>query len=284
MEKCLICNKEFNDVSQHIKKHHITIIEYKRMFNLILKCKTCGKELSKNNRSGYCNIHRDRTGANNPFFGKTHSVKTIRQLKEKCAIASKKMWEDDEYRNKVITNSSKPRSEQAKKNISEAVTKWYEDNPNEREKRSEYMKNYWKNGNIVTNNFAYNRSNLEDELYNDLKEIYPTIMKKQTLRDVNGKWYFPDMVLNECNLIIEFYGDYWHANPKLYNENDVINNHTAKEIWEHDQTRVYNLEHNIQNINYKVLIIWQNDFVGNEKLVLQKLQEYINDRLHTMET
>lgn len=34
-------------------------------------CPVCGKRLSDKNKSGYCNIHRDRTGENNPFFRKT---------------------------------------------------------------------------------------------------------------------------------------------------------------------------------------------------------------------
>jgi len=25
--------------------------------------------------------------------------------------------------------------------------------------------------------------------------------------------------LDEYNLIVEFYGDYWHRNPKIYNDN-----------------------------------------------------------------
>ena len=61
-------------------------------------CKICGKKLSDLNKSGFCNIHRDRTGANNPFFGKHHSKEILDKAKEKCRAASIKKWEDPEYR------------------------------------------------------------------------------------------------------------------------------------------------------------------------------------------
>ena len=40
-------------------------------------CKICGKELSKNCKTGYCIKHLPRNGENNPFFGKTHKKDTI---------------------------------------------------------------------------------------------------------------------------------------------------------------------------------------------------------------
>lgn len=46
-------------------------------------CKKCGnilKSYSSKHGSGYCNKCRDRTGANNPFFGKSHSSDTIETL------------------------------------------------------------------------------------------------------------------------------------------------------------------------------------------------------------
>jgi len=36
------------------------------------QCLVCHKELGLNNKSGYCNKHRDRTGINNAFYGKKH--------------------------------------------------------------------------------------------------------------------------------------------------------------------------------------------------------------------
>ncbi len=288
MEKCLICNIEFKNnraLGCHIKRtHKITANEYKIKFDLLKKCKKCGLKISRNSKSGFCIKCRDYNGKNNPFYGKKHSNNAINVLKEKCSVASKEKWTDIEYRNKVIKNSSKKRSLSGAINISTAVKKWYKDNPCQIEKRKIYMKKYWDSGIIISNNFSCNKSKLEDELYEILKQYYPTIKKNVTLRSINGKWYFPDIVFEECKLIIEFYGDYWHANPKFYNENDILKqNLTSKEIWEKDKNRINELKNNIINSKYDVIIVWQNDFIENKNSTLQNIHKYINDRLHTIE-
>lgn len=288
MEECLICNSKFDKnikLTNHIKKHHnINRREYNIKFCLLHYCPICNLELSKKNKTGYCNKHRDRSGENNSFFGKKHSIETINKLKEKCSIASREKWTILEYRNKVIKNSSKPRSNHAKVNISNAVKEWYKNNPNENEKRKIYMKQYWKNGNIVSNNFSCNKSKMEDDLYENINRIFPTALKNQCIKDTNNKRYFPDILIEECNLCIEFFGDYWHANPKKFNSDDILRNFTAKQIWENDRRRIYNLENNIPNKNYKVIIVWQDDYTNSKDLVLQNIYKHINDRLHIMET
>ena len=50
-------------------------------YKLNRTCPTCGIRISDKNKSGFCNKHRDRTGINNPFFGKTHSKDTKEILK-----------------------------------------------------------------------------------------------------------------------------------------------------------------------------------------------------------
>jgi len=39
------------------------------------------------------------------------------------------------------------------------------------------------------------------------------------------------------NIAVEFYGDFWHANPLIYKENDSILGVSACEIWERDKIR-----------------------------------------------
>ena len=123
MEKCLICNKEFeskNKLIYHIKKHSLTKSEYKDKFNLRRRCDVCGSIIFEGNKSGKCRKHIDRYGVNNPFYHKEHSQKTKEILKEKNAINSKKFWENEDYRNKVISaNIGKKRSETFKKEQSE---------------------------------------------------------------------------------------------------------------------------------------------------------------------
>lgn len=51
-------------------------------------------------------------------------------------------------------------------------------------------------------------------------------------KEFNEK-YFYDFCYNKK--IIEYNGDFWHANPKIYNESDVVHkNKVAKDIWNYD--------------------------------------------------
>ncbi len=81
--------------------------------------------------------------------------------------------------------------------------------------------------------------------------------------DDNGKlhWPVPDIHLlgQFSNIIIEVNGDYWHANPKLYKENDLIRRFggyvKAGDIWKKDLER----NHYIEKLGYKVLVIWEDE-------------------------
>jgi len=110
MEKCLICNKNFENkkkLSSHIRiSHNMTAKEYKIEFGILKKCVTCGILLNKKNKTGYCNSHRDRTGINNPFYNKHHTKETIEILKKVCKEKSLKNWQDEEYREKVVNNTT----------------------------------------------------------------------------------------------------------------------------------------------------------------------------------
>ena len=127
-------------------------------------CKKCGKLLSKNCKGEYCNIHRDRTGANNPFFGKKHSEETKKKLIKSCSEASKKLWENDEYRKKVIGNATgiKRSDEFKEKQRLNAILQFQDEE--QRKLRSNSMKESWKKGLITsTEHLSTNSSKQEKE-------------------------------------------------------------------------------------------------------------------------
>lgn len=215
---CLICGKELESnrgLSNHIIIHGIHIREYKKKFNLLCYCLKCNKEISCGNKTGYCNSCRDRTGENNPFFQKHHTKETIDDLKNKCSVAAKKLWEDDEYREKVITNMSKPRNEQFAMDQSKRALEWYKNNPEQRVIRSEIMKNTWESGNMVKSTYSCNFSKPEKELYKLLKTLNINFKEKYTLK-IASSWFYPDIIDLNKKIIVEYYGDYWHCHPKKY--------------------------------------------------------------------
>lgn len=223
-------------------------------------CEKCGTKLSKNCKGDFCNHCRDRSGKNNPFYGKRHSSDTIRKIKEKTRKNSKELWEKEEYREKVIKGVSKPRSEEGKKNISRAVKKWYEENPVEIEKRRKRMMLSWENGEIIPNEHSVNRSKSELEFFQMLSEEWAGFLNKDTIH-IGKHWFLPDALVDFYKVVVEFYGDFWHANPEIYLPNEIVRDKiSAKEIWEKDNERICKLIGG----GYDVIVVWESDFKKNK--------------------
>ncbi len=286
MFECQICKKECKNnrsLSCHVKVHNITMLEYKIKFNLLPKCKKCEAHLSTNNKYGYCNKCRDRTGINNPMYGKsvydqwvlkygTDHAKELNEIKlKKNSEASKKLWEDEEYREKIkIGTTGLKRTEEFKQTQSVNATKQMQDS-NQRKLRSDSMKTSWEDSKIVkNNNIMPNRSKAEKEIYEYLGKSYD--VNNSTIK-YDGGYFFPDVVIG--NICIEYYGDYWHANPTKFDAS-FINEKTsmsAIQIWEKDKIRVQTLE----DLGFMVIIVWENDYKKDKLKVLEKLKENINN-------
>jgi G:T-mismatch repair DNA endonuclease (very short patch repair protein) len=71
--------------------------------------------------------------------------------------------------------------------------------------------------------------------------------------------------------IIEFYGDYWHGNPTIYNGDVMIRKKKIKEVWAHDKSKVQDLIDN----GYDVLIVWENEYTHTPEEVTQNCKDFI---------
>ena len=115
-----------------------------------------------------------------------------------------------------------------------------------------------------------NISREEQQLYDELKKYYPDLRQQISL----GK-YFYDFYLD--NKIIEFNGDYWHANPTKYLFEDyvgnIINNRPtyAYEIWSKDETKRQYAE----SYGYEVLTIWEGDYLEEPYTTIQKCISFL---------
>lgn len=80
----------------------------------------------------------------------------------------------------------------------------------------------------------------------------------------------------EPNKIIEIYGDYWHGNPKIYKENQIINypfkKILTKEIWQKDKLREDCLK-----TNYELLIIWEYEINNDWDSVEKNINKFIKN-------
>lgn len=131
--------------------------------------------------------------------------------------------------------------------------------------QSKSIRNFWDNISDERKNeineykkLKYNEwwNNLsEEEKDNHLKKIFTCYISKLETRiasilinnniSYTSQYWFKkrsfDFRLGKSNILIEVQGDFWHANPKKYNENDTLNHPnkkiTAKELWIKDEKK-----------------------------------------------
>ena len=281
---CLICNTKIdrpNAFGQHLKwKHKISTNEYINKYNLNNKCINCNND----SKTRYCSICHESIKKFNPMYGKSVyscwinkygkdiADKKQKELNNKFAKATTKLWTNSNYRENVINKSSKPRKESFKKEQSLRITQWYKDNPIQRTLRSIAMKNSWKNEKILPNISSINESEQERTLFEEIKQITHINIRKCTIK-LKGKWFYPDILI-ENNKIIEYYGSYWHADPTIFKENDIVHHKLiAKDIWKRDNERIELLKQG----GYDVLVIWQTEYMNNKELVMNKIKKYIGE-------
>lgn len=94
--------------------------------------------------------------------------------------------------------------------------------------------------------------------------------------DNTRRYYYYDFLVNN-ELIIEMNGRFWHADPRWYNENDIMNfpggKKIAKNIWEKDNDKK-NLA--IEN-GYKFITIWEDDMNNSDDCeILNLIQNEIS--------
>ena len=109
------------------------------------------------------------------------------------------------------------------------------------------------------------------------KEFFKRLISKAKIRKYQfeyqlGRYSFD---FRYGNVFIEFNGDYWHCNPKIYQPNfyNKVNKKTAYEIWSRDKRKL-NLA---TKKGYKVITIWESDFNQDPEKTIQKCIEFINE-------
>jgi hypothetical protein len=72
----------------------------------------------------------------------------------------------------------------------------------------------------------------------------------------NGKSYIVDGIDLENKIIYEFYGDYWHGNPKFYKSNDI--NHFNKKTFGDLYSKTMQREQELKDLGYTLITKWEN--------------------------
>jgi very-short-patch-repair endonuclease len=145
--------------------------------------------------------------------------------------------------------------------------------------RSDYLKQQWQNKEYVDKLM----NSLKLTLKNRLSKLHVKIRTElnldkygfQSEQHINR--YIVDEINKEKKIIIEINGNYVHANPRLFKENDIIRlpsqQYTAQQKWKKDNEKINNLK----QMGFRVLVIWQYDFFNNLQDVKNKLNSLIDD-------
>lgn len=72
----------------------------------------------------------------------------------------------------------------------------------------------------------------------------------------NGKSYIVDGINLEDKIIYEFYGDYWHGNPKFYKSDDI--NHFNKKTFGELYSKTIQREEELKQLGYTLITKWEN--------------------------
>jgi hypothetical protein len=132
----------------------------------------------------------------------------------------------------------------------------------------------------IRGHFQKSISNISQQLFfdilaliNDKENVKFGKHNKEFHIFANNRIYYYDFTYK--NKIIEFNGDLFHANPKIFNENDFPNPYNkhlrAKTIWEIDDIKI-----NIaKNNNYEILVIWENDYKKDKNKEFIKCMHFL---------
>lgn len=124
------------------------------------------------------------------------------------------------------------------------------------------------------NSGKFTQSPIARELFNLIKEnlnLINSVEEKYIFNDSLHKGYLFDFCYK--NKLIEFNGDYWHANPLFYGPKSFIKakNKRAESIWEYDNIKIKTAK----DQGYDVLTIWESEYHNNKEATLQKCIDFI---------
>lgn len=310
---CMSCVRKKSAASEEGKKHHALMIlkskEYwqdpnrekrqdeiiKSQIPLTRKCPRCKKDLI------YKNTHNFKKSSKNNSFCKSCRGKVTwgtQEGKQKISNILKKAWALNEQGRKDISERNIKRwnnlsDEDKQKSISIMVSasaaipkdqrKFRVVSLSTRKNLSLVLKEKWKDisfRNKQLENMCSRRSNLigagpmpgtsmlEFNVFEKLKHL-------NFIHQGRVDGFCVDLVNHELKIVIEVNGDFWHANPKIFDACWInnMNKKSAQEIWDRD----YKRESKIKNAGYDVIVLWQReiqkgiDFVGI-------VNDYINNR------
>lgn len=247
MIKCEICNKEYNNLNgfgKHLRLTHN--LSNKDYYDTYLRkpgegvCPNCGKETQFRNNWVYLKFCSHKCSAqsnvwNVQKFGVTRS-EFYSKIADDIKEDTKNRYDLKSY-NRIVEILPKNNLELISHNNYETFNcKCLV--CNKQITLSRYRIFYNNRNNLPLCYECHPRNPLkEEELFEYINEIYKGEISLHNHKILNGKEL--DVYLPELKLAFEFDGTYWHADPRFFKPDDVIQqkNLMAHEIWEYDKQK-----------------------------------------------
>ena len=123
---------------------------------------------------------------------------------------------------------------------------------------------------------SHRQSKIAEDLFASLPEAEyekPIFLNRENRLALGQKIMFVDYTLG--SKIIEFFGDAFHGNPKVFE--DTVECHpfrriTAKELQTRDATRINILKEK----GFDVMVVWEKDFKDDKMGVINKCKEWLS--------
>jgi G:T-mismatch repair DNA endonuclease (very short patch repair protein) len=114
-------------------------------------------------------------------------------------------------------------------------------------------------------------------LFDDVSTVVPDLKygkanEYHILRENKRGYYHLDCLNPVNNRVVEFFGDYWHANPRKYTANDILyRDFTAQQIWDEDKARYEFLTQS----GFIVKVVWESDYRKNGSAVALEVAKFL---------
>jgi hypothetical protein len=123
-------------------------------------------------------------------------------------------------------------------------------------------------------------SSLNKILYSVLDELHINYKPEHSISytDESGKKRWKSYDAKVGNLLIEVNGDYWHANPVKYKDDDIFqfpkSRLTAKDIWNLD---IYKKKI-AEQYGYELMTVWESEIKENINDVKQRIKNKVHQK------
>jgi G:T-mismatch repair DNA endonuclease (very short patch repair protein) len=218
----------------------------------IIACRNHFNKLNNNSLCKYC-LYKSQNGVGNPFYGKKHTNESkdkISKSRTGKATGDKNAMNNEIWRKKASENLK---------------LKW---NSGELESTRKIMSNHMKN--------TIRSGKIKSSITSKNEKVIIDIIKKlgyKAIQSFRVDTKICDVFIPDLNLIIEYFGDYWHASHLLFEDDEVHTNigMTAKEIRKKDEEKIKEIE----SAGYKVLVIWEHDYISDENEVRNNIKNFL---------